>query len=815
MVSWRTVSLIFLREVRDQFRDRRTLFMIAVLPVLLYPALGLGMLQLAVLFREQPRTVAVLGAENLPAEPALLDGGHFAERWFRRPTDPDSQAAVAAAAKLDVISDALPPSGQSNASETAKVGKKFDSARLLEPARAIREILHPHDESSLDTSEQVRKERAQRAGELLGRSSMQAVLIIPPDFRQRLAEIREQLAQKQEGAGVWADYARPEIVFNKADDKSQLTYSRVVNALDRWEAAILEDWLSAARINQNITRPVMAKAVDVAQAGQVAANNWSKFFPAFLIILTLTGAFHPAVDLVAGEKERGTMETLLICPATRTEIVLGKFFTVMLFSSATALLNLASVGLTLKQSLGVNPAGALPGTHDLSLPSFAALGWIVLLLIPLASLFSALCLALATFARSSKEGQYYLAPLLMVTLGLMMFCLSPTVELTPQYSVLPVIGTALLLKGLLLSPMHVGGPYIYIVPVLFTSFGYSVLALWWAIDQFKREEVLFREGERFELRLWVRHLLRDREPLPSFSEALFCFVLIMLLQFFAMGYMPNLIGPGADSASMLKLLLAQQLAIIAGPPIAMGLLLTTSIRDTFRIRWPGWKLLAAACLLPVLIHPLSVEAQASLHWFFGELPPEITKPLAAMADDKLPLWFVLLAAAAAPAVCEEVAFRGFILSGLVRRKRIVLAIVLSSAAFGIMHMIPQQVFNASLVGLVIGCLAVRSNSLLPCVIFHFVNNALAVCHGRFGQGLANWFSVDRFCTVVDGSLRYRAPTLIICVGLAAPILVWLFRPLFARPAETAPHCETDITRSSTDNAERFVAVNVDMARHDQ
>src|SRR5262249_59433062 len=82
MLNWRNVFLIFQREVRDQLRDRRTLFMIAVLPLLLYPAMGLGIYQLAFVFRQQPRTVVVLGAENLPAEPALLEGNRFASQWF-------------------------------------------------------------------------------------------------------------------------------------------------------------------------------------------------------------------------------------------------------------------------------------------------------------------------------------------------------------------------------------------------------------------------------------------------------------------------------------------------------------------------------------------------------------------------------------------------------------------------------------------------------------------------------------------------------------------------------------------------------------
>lgn len=769
MLNWRNVSLIFHREVRDQLRDRRTLFMIAVLPLLLYPALGLGMMQLTVLFREQPRTVVLLGADELPAEPVLVEKDRFAVRWFA-----ESNGATAAA-RLVVITDQ-----PGSAERVTAQNKNLNAELLLEHARKVREALPQkglhHDD--------------RRAGELFGNSGLQALVIIPPGFGTDVARVQEQLEKNQEGAGVDANYERPRVVFNKADEKSHITYNRVMDVLDRWEGAIRESWLKLARLDPRLTQPVMPKPVDVALDEQISASIWSKLFPALLVIMSVTGAFYPAIDLVAGEKERGTMETLLICPATRTEIVLGKFFTVMLFSCATALLNLASMGLTGKHIAGMAPSGALSQARDVGFPPFSSLAWIVLLLIPLAALFSALCLALATFARSSKEGQYYLTPLLMVTLGLTIFCLSPTVDLTPQYSVLPVVGIALLLKGLLLSPLHAGALYLYVGPVLATSLGYSALALWWAIDQFKREEVLFREGERFELRLWVRHLLRDKEPLPSFSEAAFCFVLIMLLQFFAMGFLKDRLSPTAsdDGSLMLKVMLVQQLAIIASPALMMGLMLTTSIRNTFRLYWPGWKMLGVACLLPLVVHPLSVELLARLQWFFGDLPPEFAKPMAAMSDANLPLWFVLLTFAVAPAFCEEVAFRGFMLSGMGRHGRLALAVGLSSVAFGVMHMIPQQVFNASLLGLVLGTLAIRSNSLVPCIVFHFVNNALGVIHGRFGEKLRQWPDLATFVTIDDESLRYRWPTLVLCTAVALPLLVWLMRPLFQRSKEDDLMC---------------------------
>jgi sodium transport system permease protein len=90
-------------------------------------------------------------------------------------------------------------------------------------------------------------------------------------------------------------------------------------------------------------------------------------------------------------------------------------------------------------------------------------------------------------------------------------------------------------------------------------------------------------------------------------------------------------------------------------------------------------------------------------------------------------------------------------------------------------MIPEQVFNTALLGLVLGMLAIRSNSLFPCIVFHFVNNALAVFHGRFGVECYDRLPPSLFF-VEEGSLRYRWPTLVVCVAIAAPLLAWLFRP---------------------------------------
>ena len=241
-----------------------------------------------------------------------------------------------------------------------------------------------------------------------------------------------------------------------------------------------------------------------------------RIFPFMLVMWSLAGALYPAVDLCAGEKERGTMETLLITPASREEIVWGKFLTIWVFSAATALLNLASMGISTWQ---FTASGILPG--DALRP--APLLWCVLLLLPTSAFFSALCLAVGAYARSSKEGQYYLMPLFLLSMPLIFLTLAPGVELNALYSMVPITGVALLLQRLMTASSAEQVPWLYFVPVLAPIVLYSWLALRWAIEQFKREEVLFREAERLDMGLWLRRLFREKEATPSTAMAFFCF----------------------------------------------------------------------------------------------------------------------------------------------------------------------------------------------------------------------------------------------------------------------------------------------------
>jgi sodium transport system permease protein len=675
-MRWANVWIVFRREVRDQLRDRRTLFMIFVLPILLYPLLGIGIVQLSLAFEQKPRTVVLLGAEYLPESPPLLNSTRdgFAPALF------DTQAGA----------------------ERLKVRLEQSDAYWSNPER---------------------RREALRTG------LTDAVVSIPADIRTQIEDIRS---------------VRIPISYDSADERSQITYLRVREVIAQWNDQIVSTRLKQDNKPAGYIEPVKTIAEDVATKEEAGGSVWARLFPFLLVMMSLTGAFYPAIDLCAGEKERGTMETLLISPASRAEIVMGKFLTVVLASVMTALLNLVSMGLT--GAMLAHQVSSVVPLHGKPSPSFAlrpptllSAFWMIVLLIPLSVFFSAVCLALAVLAKSMKEGQYYMTPLYLVAVPLIFLSLAPGIELNLFYSLVPITGVSLLLRALMQHEYQQA--WHFFLPVLVPTIVYGAVALRWAIDQFEREGVLFREAERFEVGNWLRHLFRDKEPTPTAGEALACFVLMLISAWILSKAMTSSLGAMA----------AGQVAFILAPPLAMGFMLTSDPRRTLRLNWPKGKYLALAVGLALALNPLANELRMVVEALFPL--PEMVKQALGQMMGKLPnAWTALFLLALVPAACEEIAFRGYILSGLERAYRVRTAILFSALLFGFLHVLLslfQQLFNAVLLGLVLGLLAVRSRSILPCIVFHFLHNGLALLSAMpisevVGSRAAEWIARHHF-----------------------------------------------------------------------
>jgi len=715
-MSWANVKLIFLRELRDQLRDRRTLFTIAVLPLLLYPLMGMSMLQMAQFQRDHSGKVWVIGAAGLPEDPLLLEDGKFA-------------SSVCGEKDTELI--------ELGVSDTSPV---------------------PIDELHSFAEKSIQK------------GDFDVVVYFPPDFAAELANFRHQLNERgeQDETTVPVKIPEPTIFSDTANDRSKIAFGRVSPILQRWRQLIIQDSLHESDIPASATAPFEVVVADVAQENTKRAAFWSKVLPFVVLIWALTGAFYPAIDLCAGEKERGTLETLLSSPAGRNEIVWGKLLTIMSFSMATSLLNMVSMGFT-----GVfifRQMAAAGGTFNMGPPPLVAMGWLVLALIPISALFSALSLAIAAFARSSKEGQYYLMPLLLISMPLMVLPMLPGAELDLGTSLIPISGVMLLLRALMEGQFREALPFIPAV-VSVTALC-CTLAIRWAISQFQNESILFRESERWGLGSWFRHLVRGRGDTPTFGEAMLCGLLLLMIRFFA-GFSSGMPSGwnGFAIATLVTLI-----ALIAIPAVLMTIMLTRSPKKTLNLGVPLPWALPAAAMLAMFCHPAAMVLTQTIHQIYP-LSSDVSQQLGAINSiiaDAPGFWAILLVMAVAPAICEELAFRGFILSGLRHMGHKWAAIIISSLFFGATHGLLQQSLAACVVGVVIGYLVVQSGSLWTGVIFHLVYNSLSLTLSLRGDAILEsqpWMSV---LIRAEGGYQWYA---IIIGGFLSAAMLWWFRSL--------------------------------------
>lgn len=674
-MKWPNVKLIFARELRDQLRDRRTLFTVAIMPMVLYPLMGMAMLQVAQFMREYPTEILVVGADNLPDEPALIVDGEISSE-FATPSD-NRLMNLTIAENIDTEFSSI----------IEHLRKQADGSVGLE---------------SIDPT--IQQEMKARGVDL---AVFIPSAIEPPDETQPDDVIA--------AVGV-------HVFQNSANDKSRIGSDRFNKALQGWNSGMIKQSLSDNSIPLSLVRGVSVSNADVADKIGKQAAAWSKILPFIVMIWSLTGAFYPAIDLCAGEKERGTFETLLSSPAERSEIAIGKLLTVMTFSIATSILNLLSMGFTGMFVVARLGSGAGMGGIPIGAPPLASVGWLLLALIPISALFSAVALAAAAFARSSKEGQYYLVPMMMISMPLMMIPMLPAAQLDFGTSLIPVSGLMLLLRGLM------EGQYAECAKFVSPVCAVTLICCWasvrWVIHQFNSETVMFRASERFGIGAWCRHVMRERDEMPSFGNAILCGVIILVAKFF-IGFVATTPENFLEFAKTTVIILT---ATIAVPAVMMALVLTRSPRKSLRLRLCSIPMASAAVLAAIFLNPMMTWFSALVMQVYppgGDLV-QLESAVSNILGTAPSIWAVLLIFAAAPAILEELAFRGFILSGMETLRNKWQAIFLTSLLFGIAHGIIQQTIITFGVGMLLGVIAIQTRSIWPCVLFHLTHNSLAV-----------------------------------------------------------------------------------------
>ncbi|MBW3163823.1 ABC transporter permease [Ferrimonas balearica] len=319
--------------------------------------------------------------------------------------------------------------------------------------------------------DQVQVSNREQFDAAINEGILEFVLVVPDDFSATASEVSQ-----------WQLY------YNQADDVGQ--FDRIHQALQ----PLFEQWQTEHRNAWNLTESqvqVLKQAVELEQVGvadqrEFIGEKVGGFLPYALLLLCLMGALLPALDLGAGEKERGTLETLLMAPVSKTTVVMAKFMVIAICSLTVALLTMASGvvwSLVLGQVFAIEmlvEAISTIGMMDLVL--------ILLLLLPIAMFFAALLLAVSFYARTYKEGQNYVAPLNFVAILPAMVALFPGITLTSTLAWIPLVNVTLASKALLKGTFD----YWQLMPIMASNTLLAALLLAFCVKWCSREQVLFR-----------------------------------------------------------------------------------------------------------------------------------------------------------------------------------------------------------------------------------------------------------------------------------------------------------------------------------
>ena len=303
---------------------------------------------------------------------------------------------------------------------------------------------------------------------------VRAAVQVPPDFDAAVARGERVTVRILEHAG---------------EMRSGFASGRLDQLLRTLRDTLVRERLRALHVPETTLTPFEIVRQNVAPPAKVGGSVVGGLLPYLIIILCMTGAMYPAIDLTTGEKERGTMETILCSPVSRLHLVLGKFLVVLTASLGTVLLSLASMAATFQIAKRVLP-GAAPkgvGLPALTLDAGGVIG-VFLMLLPVAVMLSAVLLAIALFARSFREAQSYVGPLMLVVILPAMAGTLPGLELNARLALVPLVNVSLVCKEMIAGTWH----WHYILLIFLSSCLYAAAALALAVRMFQREEVLFR-----------------------------------------------------------------------------------------------------------------------------------------------------------------------------------------------------------------------------------------------------------------------------------------------------------------------------------
>ncbi|MDY6916049.1 MAG: ABC transporter permease subunit/CPBP intramembrane protease [Candidatus Cloacimonadota bacterium] len=502
------------------------------------------------------------------------------------------------------------------------------------------------------------------------------------------------------------------IHYNKAEENSSEVYRRLSNVLPEIEKELVASRLKKLQVDTQILDAVETKTENVAPPTKMFGFVLGRILPYLLILITISSGAVVASDLVAGEKERGTLETILVSAADRMDIVVGKYLTIITISIVSVLLNLFSMFISVRHIL-------FQVTTETAAISFQIGHFLIILvlMIPLVTLFSAILLSLSTYSRNIKEAQSYQMPILFTAIILSMISLMPGFNLNYGFAIIPIVNFALLFKEILTDSFHWG----YFFTVIGSTLVLDVIAVKLSLKLFNNENVLFRTASEESYKFWGKS---KRENIFTPRVA----IIVYFAVFLALIY----IGGKWQLQEFVSGMFRTQLLLILLPVLVILRISKQNIKESLRLKAtkPLNYLMVVVGFIPILIVVIAITQIINYIYPIPESYLKNLSEIISMKNSSLLLNLAIIALL--PAICEEVLFRGYFLN-VFSKKGFWKGIAIVALMFGAFHMSPYRIIPTGLLGAWLGYLALKGKSLYLPILAHFLNNAIVVLIDRFGE----------------------------------------------------------------------------------
>ncbi|MCC0720693.1 ABC transporter permease subunit/CPBP intramembrane protease [Clostridioides sp. ZZV14-6105] len=679
------VKYIFKKEMLDILRDKKTLFMMIVIPLLLYPLLMLLMIQVM----------------NMSA----------------------------------------------NSMNSKDINIAFDST----PNKVLVSMIE--EENNLEGDTGTNKDTTNDKGKIK--------ILSVDNYKKSLEENKIDAYIKIEEKQSSTSY---KIYMNSSQENSSNSVKRIETVLDKYKRFTIENTLSEKGLDvQSTLEPIKYSTIDVAKTEEVAGYFLGQILPFILIIGVLLGSIYPAIDVMAGEKERGTLETLFTLPISNLELVMGKYMAVSLSAIVTAILNILSMGLTMAFILvsgGLSSQFGFGNFNygDLILPIATTLICVCLFSMVVAAISMCVC----SLAKSFKDAQNYITPLMLVIMIPSYVSMIPNIVLDRVTAVIPVVNISLLIKSVLSFKSDLN----LIALVLTSNIAFVILAIILLSKMFNSEEILFGNSKSFSFLEKRCNIKKGSIPTVSDGIILYAVGLVLLI------YAGSLVQIKFGTAGIVM----TQVMIIA-LPLIFAYYIKADFREVFSIKIPTLKHLLGGVVLWIGGYIIIMIITQLILFLFPqnmEVAESLNKSL--FMKDKFLLNLLIIGLL--PAICEEIFFRGFIFSAFSKSKNgvksVKLAIICSGVLFGIMHMDFIRIIPTSILGIIFAYSVYKSGSIFVSMLLHFLNNSVAVIVNHYATG--NIANLYKFIEVDFSNLNMFKFVLILVISFISVFYIHLTLP---------------------------------------